>query len=380
MQEEKYLTRYSQARQNATHLLYLENSSRSHSVVMFNLIFMSVTVICYILLSFVLSFFITQKNYMPIQKIFSLLKGEEQEPWLDDYETMEYYVRNHIFRNKSMSNTLKQYENDLKTVYMERILHGKILYLDSIREGAALYDLQFSEGYTILAVYDIGMAEEEEDAGGPAKRELLNELIKEYITCVKQFYLLAEEDFFVAVYNGMADSEESFRREILNENQALKQYMEKSEQLSCEFLLSKSFVQLDKMYEAYKEVCRNRKKQEVENIAVEAEEEKQCNIERILNLIKENIQNSNFSGADLADAFGVTQSHLSRYFKQQMGVGVLDYIHKYRISLAKDMIRESSNVRIKEVAEKTGFYNVSAFIRVFKKIEGVTPGEYRDSL
>lgn len=37
-------------------------------------------------------------------------------------------------------------------------------------------------------------------------------------------------------------------------------------------------------------------------------------------------------------------------------------------------------IKINEVAKLVAFYNVSALIRVFKKHEGMTPGQYRDSI
>ena len=63
-----------------------------------------------------------------------------------------------------------------------------------------------------------------------------------------------------------------------------------------------------------------------------------------------------------------------------MGVGLLDYIHRCRIDEAKTLMKDNPAIRVKEVADRTGFYNVSAFIRVFKKIEDMTPGQYREKL
>ena len=39
-----------------------------------------------------------------------------------------------------------------------------------------------------------------------------------------------------------------------------------------------------------------------------------------------------------------------------------------------------SQISLEETARRTGFYNVAALIRVFKKIEDMTPGQYRDSV
>ena len=55
-------------------------------------------------------------------------------------------------------------------------------------------------------------------------------------------------------------------------------------------------------------------------------------------------------------------------------MGILDYIHLKRISLAKEMLKKGENVSI--VANKTGYNNSNAFIRVFKKYENMTPGQY----
>lgn len=63
-----------------------------------------------------------------------------------------------------------------------------------------------------------------------------------------------------------------------------------------------------------------------------------------------------------------------------MGTGVLEYIHQSRVELAKDMLKNSPEVKIRDVAVKSGFCNITTFIRVFKKYEGMTPGQYREGL
>ena len=109
-------------------------------------------------------------------------------------------------------------------------------------------------------------------------------------------------------------------------------------------------------------------------------EEKNLSIRRVLDAIHENIADCNLSVSGLAEGLDVSSSYLSRFFKQQMGVGVLDYIHRYRIDLAKEIIKNDPAIKMKAVAERTGFYNAAAFIRVFKKIENVTPGQYQENI
>lgn len=71
-----------------------------------------------------------------------------------------------------------------------------------------------------------------------------------------------------------------------------------------------------------------------------------------------------------------SRSYLSTYLKEKTGMTFTDYLHDLRIRRAKQMLGEK-DVRINEISERIGYQNVNSFIRIFKKICGVTPGEYR---
>jgi len=95
----------------------------------------------------------------------------------------------------------------------------------------------------------------------------------------------------------------------------------------------------------------------------------------IVSFIESNYENPNLSVSMVADEIGVSDVHLTRVFKKETGSGVLEYIHRVRIEKAKELMKQK-NISIKDVAEKVGYYNSVAFIRVFKKYEGITPGKY----
>lgn len=84
------------------------------------------------------------------------------------------------------------------------------------------------------------------------------------------------------------------------------------------------------------------------------------------------------SVAMVAEAMGVTPVHITRVFQRLLGMGTLDYIHHTRLKTAKQMLSISSR-SIREIAELTGYNNSVTFIRVFKKYEGITPGQYREN-
>ena len=78
----------------------------------------------------------------------------------------------------------------------------------------------------------------------------------------------------------------------------------------------------------------------------------------------------------VADEIGVSQSYVSRMFKKKYSIGIAQYINEVRIENAKRLIREGSS-SIKAISMQVGFSSDVQFIRVFRKIEGVTPGAYR---
>lgn len=79
--------------------------------------------------------------------------------------------------------------------------------------------------------------------------------------------------------------------------------------------------------------------------------------------------------AQLAQLLFTTPSHIARLFKKYMGIGVISYINKIRISRAIEMI-ENGELSIKEIAEFSGYENLNNFYKHFKAHTGTTPATY----
>ncbi len=99
---------------------------------------------------------------------------------------------------------------------------------------------------------------------------------------------------------------------------------------------------------------------------------KQEYMETLIAYIDERLYDPQLSLAMTADFFHMAPTYLSRYFKEQMGVGYLDYVNRKRINAAKKLLREDP-LSIKEVASATGFASDATFRRLFKKYEGHVP-------
>ena len=80
---------------------------------------------------------------------------------------------------------------------------------------------------------------------------------------------------------------------------------------------------------------------------------------------------------DIANRFFLSREYISRKFKQEYQETLIDYVTKVRMEHAKQLLRNPV-LKIYEVAEEVGYQNDKYFIKVFKKMEGITPKEFRN--
>ncbi len=81
----------------------------------------------------------------------------------------------------------------------------------------------------------------------------------------------------------------------------------------------------------------------------------------------------------LAARFSVNKNYLSSRFHKEVEMTVTDYINLIRVHRASDLLRTSS-LSMQQVAENCGFTDGNYFTRIFKRIQGVPPNEYRKSM
>ena len=79
---------------------------------------------------------------------------------------------------------------------------------------------------------------------------------------------------------------------------------------------------------------------------------------------------------DIAKAAGINHTTLTALMKEELGLTAIEYLMKYRITVAKKQL-EFTSVPIKDIANMTGFKTVQHFSRVFKAHTGFTPAEFR---
>ena len=81
------------------------------------------------------------------------------------------------------------------------------------------------------------------------------------------------------------------------------------------------------------------------------------------------------SSEDIANAVGISVSHLRLLFKKQYGISLMQMLNQIRVRQAKALL-SSGMFTMAEVASACGFQNEYYFSRVFKQHAGISPGRY----
>jgi len=91
-----------------------------------------------------------------------------------------------------------------------------------------------------------------------------------------------------------------------------------------------------------------------------------------------NNYNKNISLKDVADEVYLSQNYLSELFKKEIGEGFYDFLSKYRIKKAKEILL-TTNLKVYEIAQMVGYNDSITFGRAFKRITGTTPNNFRNN-
>lgn len=105
-----------------------------------------------------------------------------------------------------------------------------------------------------------------------------------------------------------------------------------------------------------------------------------------ISLARETIENyikahymDDISMHDLARVMNYSDAHFCKLFKQCFKVNFTAYLTEYRIGIAKKML-EDPRLNIKDIGNASGYTDSNYFARVFKRIAGCTPTEYRANI
>ena len=99
--------------------------------------------------------------------------------------------------------------------------------------------------------------------------------------------------------------------------------------------------------------------------------------EKIRTYIRENYMNE-ISMQDAARQFNYSDAYFCKLFKQCFDQNFTAYLARFRINEARRLLQDK-NASVREVSMLVGYYDANYFAKVFKRIAGMNPSEYRDS-
>lgn len=143
---------------------------------------------------------------------------------------------------------------------------------------------------------------------------------------------------------------------------------------ACEYVLKISIM--DELPEALEKatgkLTQLKKEIEKEEVAVS---EQRTLLQQIDQYVEQNFKNK-ISLDEIADELHVNRSYLSRFYKNKTGINLFDTILNLRIEAAKEYLL-NTDMKTYEISEAIGVDDAGYFSKMFKKITGVSPKEFR---
>ncbi|WP_110931879.1 response regulator transcription factor [Paenibacillus bouchesdurhonensis] len=118
--------------------------------------------------------------------------------------------------------------------------------------------------------------------------------------------------------------------------------------------------------------------QDLKNILPRSDQQQSPILQQIYAYVHENYANE-ISLSEMADKLHLNYSYLSSYFKQRTNENLTSYINRVRTDKAKELLLDYK-LSVSEISRLTGFSDHNYFSKVFKKMTGMTPVEYRNQI
>lgn len=104
--------------------------------------------------------------------------------------------------------------------------------------------------------------------------------------------------------------------------------------------------------------------------------------QKVVYKIKQHIEKhymNNITIQSLAEEVYLSPTYMCQIFKKENHDTIIEYLTKVRVEKAKELMK-SPDLKLFEIAEMVGFENATYFTTVFKKLTGILPGKYRETL
>ncbi len=101
-------------------------------------------------------------------------------------------------------------------------------------------------------------------------------------------------------------------------------------------------------------------------------------IKKVRDYIETNYQ-EDIALQDIAGVFGYSDVYFCKLFKQNFGMNFITFLNEFRMERAKELLADPA-INIKDISSRAGYRDANYFTRVFKRMVGMTPSEYRSGV
>ena len=99
---------------------------------------------------------------------------------------------------------------------------------------------------------------------------------------------------------------------------------------------------------------------------------------QITRFVLDHYNECDLSISTIAEHLNLSPNYVSTLFKEKTGSGLLKFINKIRLEKSLELLNDP-NLKIKDIAELSGYANIRTFLSIFKKTMGITPSQYREN-
>lgn len=303
------------------------------------------------------------------------IKEEELKKALEDIEIK-------INDNKRQDKIINKSIEILKKDFFKNILFSS-KNINSRSNSSLLENIQLDENY----LYNMIVIERKKGDDNTLLKRFIKNILKKYEFLEYLFFNYEDSVYMILYFNinacaNVKDLREKMEKEtdIFVENKRCVYILEATEKV---WELREQSKLVGKVRENMYCDCKSKKyflTQSKSLSEILKEDEKNSNTIAI-DLAKKYIINNfnkDITLKDVASEVYLSHNYLSELFKKEVGEGFYDFLSKYRIKKAKEILM-TTNLKVYEIAEYVGYSDSITFGRAFKKITGTTPNGFRSS-
>ena len=117
----------------------------------------------------------------------------------------------------------------------------------------------------------------------------------------------------------------------------------------------------------------------VDKLKMYSKERHEQLIYEIKAFVEQNFGNASLSMNQVSDHVNMSAAYLGRLFKQITGISFTEYLTKFRLDTASELLR-NTDMTVNDISNEVGFTNSSYFYIIFKKYMECTPNQYRKQI